>query len=345
MADPATLSPVGRIPTDPPGDAPSAGIGLCLSGGGFRAMLVHLGTLWRLNDAGYLRRLSRISSVSGGSITAARLGLVWSTLDFDDRGVAGRVGAEVVAPIRRFADQSFDVKPETEGGKRMRRQLLPVSLVGAVAAVFLLRAIPSSSTPADRHETPGPEECRVEPRSVGSMLQAYRSSGTPFAAPSPSPTPLPPNAPIPPLPGTAAEPTTVDQLRKVLREYAACYNARDVRRFAALFTDAGLARSFAGGRDEQRPSEQQLVDRLATPAPTPPDRLRHHVPAIREVVVMKDGRVETIVEDPDPVKIGGRQRLTRLLVIFVKVGDRWLIDDIVFLGTAWADQGGTPTGQ
>jgi hypothetical protein len=33
-------------------------------------MLFHLGALWRLNEVGLLRGLVRISSVSGGSITA-----------------------------------------------------------------------------------------------------------------------------------------------------------------------------------------------------------------------------------------------------------------------------------
>src|SRR5208282_640505 len=51
------------------------GTALCLSGGGYRAMLFHLGSLWRLNEAGLLRKLNRISSVSGGSITAGMLGL------------------------------------------------------------------------------------------------------------------------------------------------------------------------------------------------------------------------------------------------------------------------------
>ena len=49
------------------------GIGLAFSGGGFRATLFHLGSLWRLNELGYLPKLDRISSVSGGSITAGRL--------------------------------------------------------------------------------------------------------------------------------------------------------------------------------------------------------------------------------------------------------------------------------
>ena len=39
-------------------------LGLALSGGGYRATLFSLGSLWRLNDAGLLGKLDRITSVS-----------------------------------------------------------------------------------------------------------------------------------------------------------------------------------------------------------------------------------------------------------------------------------------
>jgi hypothetical protein len=77
------------------GPKPSDGVGLCLSGGGYRAMLFHLGTLRRLNETGWLRRLTHVSSVSGGSITAARLGMVWDKLEFGAGGVAANFGALV----------------------------------------------------------------------------------------------------------------------------------------------------------------------------------------------------------------------------------------------------------
>jgi len=48
-------------------------IALCLSGGGFRAALFHLGAVRRLNELGVLGRVSVISSVSGGSILAGHL--------------------------------------------------------------------------------------------------------------------------------------------------------------------------------------------------------------------------------------------------------------------------------
>src|SRR5690348_18283259 len=75
MADPK-IPPVHDTSATPP----EPGIALCLSGGGYRAMLFHVGCLWRLNQLGMLARLDRISSVSGGSITSGVLGMNWREL-------------------------------------------------------------------------------------------------------------------------------------------------------------------------------------------------------------------------------------------------------------------------
>ena len=91
------------------------GIGLCLSGGGYRAMVFHLGALWRLNELGYLGRLSRVSSVSGGSITAAILGVNWHQMDFDSRGVSQRFIELCVNPVRKIAGTTIDL-PSIIGG-------------------------------------------------------------------------------------------------------------------------------------------------------------------------------------------------------------------------------------
>src|SRR3982074_1911559 len=60
--------------------APEPGTALCPAGGGYRAMLFHLGALKRLNEVGYLTKLKRVSSVSGGSITAGVLAMNWKRL-------------------------------------------------------------------------------------------------------------------------------------------------------------------------------------------------------------------------------------------------------------------------
>jgi len=57
----------------PPEQGRREGTALCLSGGGFRASLFHLGALRRLHEAGILQRVRTISSVSGGSILAGYL--------------------------------------------------------------------------------------------------------------------------------------------------------------------------------------------------------------------------------------------------------------------------------
>jgi NTE family protein len=100
------ISPVAGEGGEPSKVEP--GIALCLSGGGYRAMLFHVGTLWRLNELGYLAKLDRISSVSGGSITSGVLGLAWSELGFDANGVAANLEESVVAPIRRLAGTTID---------------------------------------------------------------------------------------------------------------------------------------------------------------------------------------------------------------------------------------------
>ncbi|TGP57556.1 patatin-like phospholipase family protein [bacterium M00.F.Ca.ET.159.01.1.1] len=62
-------------------------LGLCLSGGGYRAMLFHAGALCRLNEAGLLQKLDMVSSVSGGSIAAGLLAVLWPRFVFSG-GVA-----------------------------------------------------------------------------------------------------------------------------------------------------------------------------------------------------------------------------------------------------------------
>jgi len=107
------LSPVHDQPGDP--KQPTDGIALCLSGGGYRAMLFHLGTLWRLNELHYLPKLNRVSSVSGGSITSGVLAMNWTKLGFDANGFAANFKQQVVQPIRRMASDSIDVSSILEG--------------------------------------------------------------------------------------------------------------------------------------------------------------------------------------------------------------------------------------
>ena len=84
-------------------------IGLCLSGGGYRAAVFHLGSLVRLNEAGLLPRLRTVSSVSGGSIVAGLLGLRWCDLIFDVAGVASNLSNVIIDPMLLFTGKGLDV--------------------------------------------------------------------------------------------------------------------------------------------------------------------------------------------------------------------------------------------
>lgn len=103
-----TDQPVRTIHGEAEG-APEQGIALCLSGGGYRAMLFHTGVLWRLSDEGMLPRLQRVSSVSGGSITAGVLAMSWGRLAFDAQGVATQFVPQVVEPVRAMAGRHVDL--------------------------------------------------------------------------------------------------------------------------------------------------------------------------------------------------------------------------------------------
>ncbi|MEL7497016.1 MAG: patatin-like phospholipase family protein [Planctomycetota bacterium] len=76
-------------------------IGLCLSGGGFRATLFHLGALTRLNELGVLSKIETFSSVSGGSITNAVLAQQWRQLERSDE-VFSNLDQLVCEPIRNM---------------------------------------------------------------------------------------------------------------------------------------------------------------------------------------------------------------------------------------------------
>jgi NTE family protein len=108
--------------------APTDGIGLSLSGGGYRAMLFHAGALLRLNEAGLLGRLTRVSCVSGGSLAGAALAIRWDRLEFDERGRAAALQREVVDLLHDLGGTTLDYRavlgailPFTSAANRMSR--------------------------------------------------------------------------------------------------------------------------------------------------------------------------------------------------------------------------------
>lgn len=93
----------GQEPQTIPRNMPA----LACSGGGFRATLYHCGATKRLNELGYLTKLSRISSVSGGSITTGMLAARWTKLKRNG-DVFTNLDDEVITPLRDFCTRRID---------------------------------------------------------------------------------------------------------------------------------------------------------------------------------------------------------------------------------------------
>ena len=127
ITPPAPGSPV-HVRDIPPASELETGIGICLSGGGYRAMLFHAGCMLRIAEIGYLGTsdhqinngvqagtLQRISSVSGGSITSAILGMNWPKVDVDGPNAGTTFDQEVIGPVCRLASKTIDAKSILSG--------------------------------------------------------------------------------------------------------------------------------------------------------------------------------------------------------------------------------------
>src|SRR3989442_875831 len=88
----------------------SDGLALCLSGGGLRFAIFHLGALRWLNQCGLFPRLTTVSCVSGGSIVGAHLAIQlrpWPTVAVSQADWEVRI----VEPFRRFTERDIRTWP------------------------------------------------------------------------------------------------------------------------------------------------------------------------------------------------------------------------------------------
>jgi NTE family protein len=83
------------------------GIALCLSGGGYRAVLFNAGAVLRLSEAGLLQRATRICGVSGGAIVAGLVAVHWSRMAVDGFS-PDAVRREIIGPLRALASRTLD---------------------------------------------------------------------------------------------------------------------------------------------------------------------------------------------------------------------------------------------
>ncbi len=168
-------------------------------------------------------------------------------------------------------------------------------------------------TPTTDLDVPSPAECTVEPRSEDELRALFRE-----VAATPLPTsldgsPTPAVAPT----GAPAGEQTVAEVNATWRQYLACIIAGDQARMFALLSDAMVRRQFVVDIAFGVTEDALFAYLAATPVPLLPDQSVPFTP-FDDVRVLSDGRV-AVVEPGEQ----GRGDVR----IFVKEGDRWLLDD------------------
>jgi hypothetical protein len=172
-------------------------------------------------------------------------------------------------------------------------------------------------------DVPAPTECRVSPRSREELVALggtpAASLGSPIAFPSP--VPLPQGEPV------AGE--VVVGITATIRELVACSNAGDGAREGALYSDDFVRRaiSLVDVAVATSPAASRPLPRTATVEGSPEPPALAAMPTISDARRVEDGRVGAIVHFPSFEALVGSQAF----YLFVRVGDRWLIDEVVLV--------------
>ena len=148
---PQPLSPLNspEIIVEPPADV----LAICLSGGGYRAMLFHTGALWRMLELGFLGNagvqvtkpdgtqatvpgIDKISSVSGGTIVSALLALEWAHIAPTTPNALDSYKDLVVSRIRDFAGVALAGTSLEGAAKVIKDILLPGSVSDHIESAY-----------------------------------------------------------------------------------------------------------------------------------------------------------------------------------------------------------------
>lgn len=184
------------------------------------------------------------------------------------------------------------------------------------------RALPAfqDATPAPGRDVPQPSECTVEPRSDQEFRALYRDAVTLSSTASPTAGPVLRTPP----PGQPAGGATVAEINASWREFIACINAGDLSRVFALTSDDKLRRDFVVDIANGATEEMLVPYLLATPTALDPATFVPLMP-FQDATLLPDGRVAVVGDGED-----GHGEV----LVFIKEGDRWIVDDQWDLGPA-----------
>lgn len=199
------------------------------------------------------------------------------------------------------------------GGHPGRCQLAFIMALFALVVAGAPGVSAQDSTPTAGPDVPTPAECTVAPRSEDELRALFREvAATPLPA-SLEASPAPSSPPA----GAPADEQTVAEINAAWRMNLACLSAGDQPRMFALYSDAMVRRQLMVDIGFGVTEEALFTFLAATPVPLPPDQAAPFEP-LTDVRVLSDGRVAAVGPGDQ-----GRGDVR----IFVKDGDRWLLDD------------------
>ncbi len=184
--------------------------------------------------------------------------------------------------------------------------------------ITFIRSLQSTVTTASDLDIPDPALCTIDPVLPASFLPA----GTPTPKPAPTPAAdVGPNS-FPWPQGEPANQEEIEGITRTIREFHACANAGDYPRRLALYTERAIRPQFEA---LDATGWKSAIDYAATPPAAVPAGERGWIDSIVDVQRLPDGRVGAYVAAIDPVN---HPHEVNAVVIFAKVGDRWLIDEV-----------------
>jgi hypothetical protein len=201
------------------------------------------------------------------------------------------------------------------------RNAFPRSVFRSIAASLIATVLISSAAFAAAQDgtpaaAPGSATCDRPPADPAAIA-------TVLATPAPPPSfPASAFATEADLPqGEPADAATVAAITEVIRTLNACNNAGDYCQAFTLASEALLQRRFqAQGSPLPTLALEEVREYCAQIVPRPPENQVTLV-ALRDVRVLPDGRVGAVVVQHVPSVGTGP-----LFVVFVEVGDRWVVD-------------------
>lgn len=190
-----------------------------------------------------------------------------------------------------------------------------------IGSLLVLCGLILSAVPALAEETypviPQPEGCTVGPRTVESV-QALFKTATPVAEVAPPVSVVVPT-------GNPADLAAIEGVTATIHEAFACLNGNAYFQFFSLLTDRALANNFYWVGEMIASGE--IPQEFLTPEAQPSENQQTIIAISSISRLSTDGRVGAFVVSIDPTS--GSLEPRTMFLILTRVGDRWLVDEVV----------------